>query len=86
MLDANGRVKKYYIAPKARNKYTGETRTMNLLINWKTTLTAVVGAITYLVAVFGIQVPVEVQTGLVAVILFFIGLFAKDSGTGDQAK
>lgn len=51
------------------------------LTNWRTTLTAVIGAIAYIVAAFGIQVSAEVQTSLVVVILFFIGLFAKDGGT-----
>lgn len=58
---------------------------MNLLVNWKTSLTVIIGAIAYLVAIFGIQVSQEVQSALVVTILFFVGLFAKDSGTGDQA-
>ena len=59
---------------------------MNLLVNWKTTLTVIIGAIAYLVASFGIQVTAEVQNALVVTIVFFVGLFAKDSGTGDQAR
>jgi hypothetical protein len=59
---------------------------MNLLVNWKTTLTVIIGAIAYLVASFGIQVTAEVQNALVVTIVFFVGLFAKDSGTGDQAE
>ncbi len=54
------------------------------LTNWRTTLTAVIGAIAYIVAVFGIQVTPEVQSALVVVILFFVGLFAKDGSTGSQ--
>jgi len=48
------------------------------ITNWRTTLTAIIGAAAYVVAAFGIQVSAEVQTSLVVVILFFIGLFAKD--------
>jgi hypothetical protein len=59
---------------------------MNILVNWKTTLTVIIGAIAYLVASFGIQVTAEVQNALVVTIVFFVGLFAKDSGTGDQAR
>lgn len=51
--------------------------------NLKTTLTAIIGAAAMLVAMFGIQVSTEVQISLVTVILFFLGLFAKDSNGGD---
>lgn len=59
---------------------------MNVLVNWKTSLTVIIGAIAYLVAIFGIEVSQEVQSAIVVVVLFCVGLFAKDSGTGDQAR
>jgi purine-cytosine permease-like protein len=51
------------------------------ITNWKTTLTVIIGAIAYLVAIFGIQVTPEVQQALIVVVLFFVGLFAKDGNT-----
>lgn len=50
-----------------------------MLTNWKTTLTAIVGAIAAIVAAFGIQVSTEVQIAIVTVAMFLIGLFAGDA-------
>ena len=48
--------------------------------DWKTTLVGIVGAVGVLVkSLFGFEIPAEVQNGFIAIILFFIGLFAKDS-------
>lgn len=52
--------------------------------NWKTTLTAIIGAIAAVVAAFGIQVTTEVQLALVTVIVFFIGIFAKDGSNHES--
>lgn len=82
------RQKKYFIVAK-RTFQTQEQDQMNTILsgisNWRTTLTAIIGAIAYIVAAFGIQVTPEVQTSLVVVILFFIGLFAKD-GSNTPAR
>ena len=45
----------------------------------KTTITGIVGAAVTLGAAFGFNVPAEVQTGIIAVTLFLIGLFASDA-------
>lgn len=47
--------------------------------DWKTTITGIIGAVVYLVSAFGVTVPPEVSNGIIAVVLFMIGLFAKDS-------
>ncbi len=45
--------------------------------SWKTTVAALVGAVAYVVnAVFGLAIPSE---AIIAVAVFFIGIFAKDS-------
>jgi hypothetical protein len=45
--------------------------------NWKTTISAVVGAIAYVLnAVLGLEIPSE---AIIATVVFFIGFFAKDS-------
>lgn len=47
-----------------------------IVSNWKTTVTGIVGAIALLVnSLTGVTVP---QDAIVALILFLIGLFAKD--------
>lgn len=51
--------------------------------NPKTTITAIVAAVAYIVAVFGIQVGPEVQSAIVTIAIFLIGLFAAD---GKPAK
>ena len=50
------------------------------MTNWHTTLAAIVGLIAYVVATFGIQVTQEVQNAIVVVIVFVIGLAARDAG------
>lgn len=55
-----------------------------MLTNWRTTLTAIVGAIAAIVAAFGIQVSTEVQIAIVTVAMFFIGLFAGDAQNSDS--
>lgn len=52
-------------------------------MNWRTTLTAIVGAAAYALATFGIQVPTEVQTSIVVVTVFVIGILAKDSANDE---
>lgn len=48
--------------------------------DWRTTLTGIIGAVgVLLTSLFGIEIPAGVQEGFIAVILFFIGLFAKDA-------
>ena len=48
--------------------------------NWKTTLGAIVaGAATVLQALGIVEIPAEVQTGIMSVALFIIGIFAKDA-------
>jgi len=52
--------------------------------NWKTTLTAIIGAIAAVVAAFGIQVTTEVQLAIVTVVMFLIGIFAKDGSNHES--
>jgi hypothetical protein len=48
--------------------------------DWKTTLTGIVGAIAMIAqAIFKFEIPAEIQSAFIAVIVFLIGLFAKDS-------
>jgi fatty acid desaturase len=47
--------------------------------NWKTTLTAVIGAGAALAGGFGFHVPAEVQVAIVTVTVFFVGLFSADA-------
>lgn len=57
--------------------YLFNTITGLVMKNWKTTVTAIVGAIAYVVnAVFGLAIPSD---AIVATTVFLIGLFAKDS-------
>lgn len=53
--------------------------------NWKTTLTGIIGAIAYACnLIFGLEIPSD---AILAVALFAIGLFAKDSNvTGGTAQ
>lgn len=44
----------------------------------RTTLTGLIGGVAMIALTFGFDVSQEIQTSLVAVVLFFIGLFAKD--------
>lgn len=53
--------------------------------NWKTTLGAIVaGAATVLQALGIVEIPAEVQTGIMSVALFIIGIFAKDATPKDE--
>lgn len=53
-----------------------------LVANWKTTLTAVVGAIAYIVKmIFGLDIPTEAIT---VSMLFLIGIFAKEWHFGSK--
>lgn len=47
--------------------------------NWKTTVTAIVGAIASLVGHFGFDINTEAQMAIVTVTMLIIGLLAKDS-------
>lgn len=48
--------------------------------DWKTTVIGIIGLLAYVVkTLFNIDVPAEVQTGFITVIVFLIGLFSKDS-------
>lgn len=50
-----------------------------MLTNWKTTLTAVLGAASYVVAAYGVHLTPEVQNSIVVVTVFVVGIFAKDA-------
>ena len=48
--------------------------------DWKTTLLGIIALAAFVVkSLTGVEVSVEVQSAFVAVILFLIGLFARDS-------
>lgn len=47
--------------------------------NLRTTVAGAVGGVATIIAAFGFQVPQEVTTGIIAVTVFLIGLFASDS-------
>jgi len=57
---------------------------MNALMNWKTTLTVIIGAVAYLVSTFGIVVTPETQNAIILTIVFFVGLFARDGGEPER--
>lgn len=50
----------------------------NFSSNWKTTVTALVGAVASIVAQFGFNVTPEIQTAIITVTVLVIGFFAKD--------
>lgn len=50
----------------------------------KTTVTAIVGLIAMLAAKFGFNVDVQTQLAIVTVVLFVIGILAKDGGNPPQ--
>jgi hypothetical protein len=52
----------------------------------RTTIAAIVGAIAYLVSVFGFNVPAEVQTAIVVITMFVIGIFAGDNNPDTSRK
>lgn len=69
------------------NKLYKEVKAMKAVTNWKTTLGAFVATLGAILKLFGIEVPEEVTTGLVAVGVFIIGFFSKDSNvTGGEVK
>lgn len=48
----------------------------------KTTLTSAFGLVAVIVnAIFKFDIPADVQVAFIAVIMFFVGLFAKDAKT-----
>ena len=55
---------------------------LNELKNYKTTVTVIVGAVVGLLNnLFNLNIPIE---AIIAVIVFFVGLFAKDASVGSQ--
>lgn len=51
-----------------------------IMKNWKTTLGAIIAAIATLLNMTGIvTIPADVQTGLLAVALFIVGIFSSDA-------
>jgi len=61
---------------------------MDILKNWKTTVLGIITMIAFIVkALFGIEVSAEVQAAFVTVVVFLIGIFAKDADkTGTTAR
>ena len=52
-----------------------------IMSNWKTTVTGVVGALALLLnSLTGVTIP---QDAIIAIVLFAIGLFAKDGNNND---
>lgn len=48
-------------------------------MNWKTTLTGVIGAIAVIIKfAFGLDIPADVQIAFVVLIVFALALFSKD--------
>ena len=56
------------------------------MVNWKTTVAGVVGAIAMVLRLFKVDVPQEVLDGVIAIAVFAIGFFAKDAGVTGTAK
>lgn len=55
--------------------------------NWKTTIGALIAGLATVLNALGIvDIPAEVQTGIMAVALFVIGLFAKDASAKDDKQ
>ena len=53
--------------------------------NWKTTTGAIIAGLATVLQALGIvEIPPEVQTGIISVALFIVGLFAKDSTPKDE--
>lgn len=55
-----------------------------MIKDWKTTLTAIIGAIAVVAANFGFELSAEQQVAIVTVVLLIIGLFAADSKKGEK--
>lgn len=51
----------------------------NLFSDLKTTLTVVIGAVAFIAAKYGVNIDPETQIAFVLVIIFFLGLFSRDS-------
>lgn len=45
----------------------------------KTTIAGIVAGVAILMRTFGLDIPEEVQTGIIAVAVFFLGWFAKQA-------
>jgi xanthosine utilization system XapX-like protein len=55
--------------------------------DWKTTLTGAIGLVALLVnSIFKLEIPSDVQVAIVAVVGFFVGLFAKDAKKPETPK
>lgn len=55
--------------------------------NWKTTIGAIIAGLATVLQALGIvEIPPEVQTGILSVALFVVGLFAKDATAGSEKK
>ena len=55
--------------------------------NWKTTTGAIIAGLATVLQALGIvEIPPEVQTGIISVALFVVGLFAKDATAGSEKK
>lgn len=55
--------------------------------NWKTTLGALIAGLATVLNALGIvDIPAEVQTGIMAVALFIIGLFARDASNKNATE
>lgn len=55
--------------------------------NWKTTIGALIAGLATVLNALGIvDIPAEVQTGIMAVALFIIGLFARDASNKDATE
>ena len=55
---------------------------VNMFSDLKTTLTSAFGLVAVIVnAIFKFDIPADVQVAFIAVIMFFVGLFAKDAKT-----
>jgi hypothetical protein len=57
------------------------------LKSWKTTITALVGALAMLVSHFGLNLGPDVQAMIVTAVIFVMGLLSKDADkTGTDAQ
>lgn len=52
----------------------------------RTTLTVIIGAVAYVVALFGFHITAEQQISLVVVILMFLGFFSRDAAAAARDK
>ncbi len=54
--------------------------------DWKTTLSGALGGAVVIAKLFGMEIPAEVVTGVVAISGFLVGLFSRDSASKPEAK